>query len=82
MKTFFDSYGALNIDDFLINQPSFIKIMEDGIVTKEEIQEQTSKVCNLLKNMESQFSDKQIDLIREFLAELVVLVTIQNTEKK
>ena len=30
MNTFFDNNGMLNIDGLIVEQPSFIKIMEDG----------------------------------------------------
>ena len=38
MNTFFEEEGILNIDDLIMEQPSFQKIIEDGIVTEEELQ--------------------------------------------
>ena len=40
MKSLLDKYGNLNIEDIVVNQPSFKRIIEDGIITKEEIEEQ------------------------------------------
>lgn len=74
MNTFFDESGCLNIDDIIIQQPSFIKIMEDGIVTKEELEEQKERVITLLKKFEQNSTPEQIELVRELLAEISVLV--------
>ena len=78
MNTFFDEFGSLNIDDLILLQPSFQKIMEDGVVTEEEIAEQKERVIALLKEIEQNLTSEQIDKIRELLAEIVVLIAIQN----
>ncbi len=78
MNTFFDEFGTLNIDDLILQQPSFKKIMEDGIVTDEELAEQKERVIAILKKLEQKFSPEQIDQIRELLAEISVLVAITN----
>lgn len=76
MNTFFDESGSLNIDDLIIQQPSFKKIMEDGVVTEEELAEQKERVIILLKKIEQGFTPEQIDKVRELLAEVSVLVAI------
>ena len=78
MNTFFDEYGSLNIDELILLQPSFQKIMEDGVVTEEELAEQKERVIALLKEIEQNFTSEQIDKIRELLAEIGVLITIRN----
>jgi hypothetical protein len=78
MNTFFDESGGLNIDDLILQQPSFQKIMEDGIVTEEEIAEQKNRVIAILKKLEKNFTSEQIDQVRELLAEISVLVAVQN----
>ena len=78
MNKFFDESGSLNLDDLIIQQPSFIKIMEDGVVTEEEEVEQRERVVSLLKNLEKNFSLEQIDQVRELLAEISVLVAVEN----
>lgn len=74
MNTFFDETGSLNLDELILNQPSFKKIMEDGVVTEEELTEQGQRVSNMLKQMEQSLSPAQIDQVRELLAEISVLV--------
>lgn len=78
MSTFFDESGALNIDDLILQQPSFKKIMEDGVVTDEELAEQKERVIALLKKLEQNSTPEQIDQVRELLAEISVLVAIRN----
>lgn len=78
MNTFFDESGGLNIDDLILQQPSFQKIMEDGVVTEEELAEQKERVIILLKKIEQGFTPEQIDKVRELLAEISVLITIRN----
>lgn len=78
MNTFFDESGGLNIDDLILQQPSFQKIMEDGIVTEEELAEQKNRVIAILKKLEKNFTSEQIDQVRELLAEISVLVAVQN----
>lgn len=77
----FDQYGNLNIDDLIAEQPSFQKIMADGIVTPEEIQNQSVRVKTLLQNFEQTATPEQINQMREILAELSVLVAINNQNK-
>lgn len=78
MNTFFDESGGLNIDDLILQQPSFQKIMEDGVVTDEEVAEQKERVIALLKRFEQNSTSEQIDQVRELLAEISVLFAVQN----
>lgn len=78
MTSIFDQYNHLNIDDIIVEHPSFLKIMEDGVVTEEEIQEQSERVTSLLHKFEETATEEQIELMREILAELCVLVAINN----
>jgi hypothetical protein len=82
MNTFFDESGGLNIDDLILQQPSFQKIMEDGIVTEEELLGQKERVVALLKKFEQNSTSEQIDQVRELLAEISVLIAVQNTHEK
>lgn len=77
----FDQYGNLNIDDLIAEQPSFQKIMADGVVTPEEIEKQSTRVTTLLQNFEKTATPEQINQMREILAELSVLVAINNQNK-
>ena len=78
MNTFFDETGTLNIDDLILQQPSFKRIMEDGVVTEEELVEQKERVITLLKNFEQHSTPEQIDQVRELLAEISVLVAVDS----
>lgn len=78
MNTFFDESGTLNIDDIILQQPSFKKIVEDGVVTEEELADQKERVITLLKKLEQTLSSEQIDEVRELLAEISVLVAVRN----
>lgn len=74
MNTFFDETGSLNLDELILQQPSFQHIMADGIVTEQELQDQSARVTSLLHRIEQTASPAQIDQIRELLAEISVLV--------
>lgn len=82
MNSLFDQYGNLNIDDLIAEQPSFQKIMEDGIVTPEEVQEQSDRVATLLHKFEETATPEQIEQMREILAELSVLVAVNPLKKQ
>ena len=77
MNTFFDDSGTLNIDELIAEQPSFIKIMEDGIVTEDELLEQSKHIENLLRDLESDAPPEIIEKVRHLLAEISVLVAIR-----
>lgn len=78
MESFFDEAGNLNINELILQQPMYIKIMEDRIVTEEELSEQKERVVSLLKTLEQNSSIEQIKIVRELLAELSVLIAISN----
>lgn len=82
MNTFFDNNGMLNIDELIVEQPSFIKIMEDGVVTEEELQEQSKRVESILKDIEQTSSPEIVEKVRHLLAEVSVLVAINQIHVK
>lgn len=75
---FFNENGILNLDEMLVNNGSFKKIMEDGIVTEEEIKEQSDKVVAMLHDMESKYSEEQQAEIKDLLAEASALYAVYN----
>ena len=81
MNSLFDKYGNLNIDDLIAEQVSFQKIIEDGIVTSDEVLEQSNRVSVLLHKFEATATTEQINDIRQILAELSVLVAINIISK-
>lgn len=76
MNVFFNNDGILNLDETVMEMDSFKKIMEDGIVTDNEVVEQAEKVTALLHKAEDTMSDEQIKLVRDLLSEISVLFTI------
>ena len=75
---FFNQNGILNIDEAILNKEFFKKIIEDGIVTEEEIKEQSEKVIGLFKDIENKFSEDQLRDIKDLLAETSVLYAVYN----
>ena len=78
MKSLLDKYGNLNIEDIVVNQPSFKRIIEDGIITEEEIEEQSQRVVAKIKEIEAIATPEVKEKMRELLAEMSVLVAISN----
>ena len=76
MKNLVDENGFLNVEDLIMNSPSFQKIMEDNTITEEEIQTQSDLVISLLTQLEATCSDEQKELLRKLLAEVCVLVGV------
>lgn len=82
MNTFFEEDGILNIDDLVMAQPSFQKMIEDGVITEKELQEQSNRVISSLKAFEATATEEQIDSVRELLAEISVLVAARQIFEK
>lgn len=72
----FNEQGYIDIDEMLAQEPSFRKIMEDGIVTADELREQADTVINLLHEVENKFTDEQQLLVKRLFAETNVLSAI------
>ena len=75
---FFDLFGILNIDEMIVNNASFKNIMEDGVVTEEEIKAQSDKVVSMLHEMEAKYSEEQLEEIKSLLIESSVLYAVYN----
>ncbi len=72
----FNQQGILDIDGMIAAAPSFQKIMDDGIVTDEELSQQTDKVINLMREAERRFSEEDQLFIKRLFAETNVLSAI------
>ena len=75
---FFNEEGILNIDEMVADNASFKNIMEDGVVSEEEIKAQSDKVIALLRNMEAKYSEEQLAEIKSLLVETSVLYAVYN----
>ena len=75
---FFNEEGILNIDDMVVNNASFKAIMEDGVITEEEIKAQSDKVVAMLHDMEAKYNEEQLTEIKNLLVESSVLFAVYN----
>ena len=71
-----DKDGSLKINETIMSQPSFVKIMEDGVVTVDELEEQSRRVLSIFRKIEDTFNDEQKMLVQELLVESNVLNAI------
>ena len=81
MQTLFDENGNLNISDIVLNHPSYKKIMEDGIVTDEELKEQSEATIRSLKKLMEICDIDQQTAILEAIAEMSVLFSVYHTHQ-
>ena len=75
-EVFFNEDGSLKINESIMSQPSFVKIMEDGVVTADELEEQSRRVLSIFRKIEDTFNDEQKMLVQELLVESNVLNAI------
>ncbi len=75
---FFNEEGILNIDEMVAGNASFKNIMEDGVITEEEIKAQSDKVVAMLHDMEAKYSEEQLTEIKNLLVESSVLYAVYN----
>lgn len=74
MTTWFDpETGVFRLDEIVAERGAFKKIMEDGIVTDEELAAQSERVVDLLRRAEAELDEASRALVQELLAELAVL---------
>lgn len=72
----FNKDGILILDEALMQSASFQKIMEDGVVTGEELAEQVQKVTDLLHDAEKHFSKEDLAIIEHLLVESNVMFAV------
>ena len=70
--------GILNIDEAVAENPSFKKIMEDGMVTDQELETQAQKVVSMLQDLEKKYGDEQLSEVKALLTEASVLYAVYN----
>ena len=75
-EVFFNEDGSLKINEIIMSQPSFVKIMEDGVVTADELEEQSRRVLSIFRKIEDTFNDEQKMLVQELLVESNLLNAI------
>ena len=75
---FFNEEGLLNIDEMVVNNASFKKIMEDGVITEEEIKNQSDKVIAMFRDIDAKYSEEQLEEIKNLIVESSVLYAVYN----
>lgn len=73
MQTLFDANGLLNIADIVAAHPSYKAIMEDGIVTEQELKDQAEATIASLKKLQTLCNEEQQNAILEAISEMSVL---------
>lgn len=61
-----------------MNNASLMKILEDGIVTEEEIKEQSEKVTTIAAKLEQECTEEQLKMIQSLIAEMNALYVAYN----
>ena len=62
----------------IAQEPSFQKIMQDGIVTGDELKQQSEKVVSLLHEVENRLSEEEQQLVKRLFVETNVLTAINH----
>lgn len=73
MNTLFDKNGILNIGDIVANHNSYKSIMEDGIVTDDELQAQANATVASLRHLQKFCNEEQQSAIVDAISEMAVL---------
>ena len=68
----------LDLESILMNNASLMKILEDGIVTEEEIKEQSEKVTTVAAKLEQECTEEQLKMIQSLIAEMNALYVAYN----
>lgn len=68
----------LDLESVMMNNASLKKILEDGVVTEEEIREQSEKVNALAQNLERICTEEQLKMIQALIAEMNALYVAYN----
>lgn len=68
----------LDLESIMMNNASLMKILEDGIVTEEEIKEQSEKVTAIATKLEQECNEDQLKMIQSLIAEMNALYVAYN----
>jgi len=77
-KPWFDPQtGTLLLDEYVAELDSYRRIVEDGVITDDELAEQTQRVTSLLQQLEGSLSPEVKAIATVALGELTVLNALQ-----
>ena len=69
--------GALLLDEYVAEMPSFQKVIEDQVVTEREVTQQAERVVECLKNLEDSLPETTRSSATDALCELAVLYALE-----
>lgn len=76
-KPWFDPQtNTLLLDEYVLEMDSFKKILEDSVITSDEVASQAERVVNLLAKLERMLSPEAKEVATDTLCELAVLYVI------
>lgn len=73
MNKLFDKDGLFNISDIVVNHSSYKTIMEDGIVTDDELKQQANATVASLRRLQELCNEEQQSAIVDAISEMAVL---------
>jgi len=73
MKRLFHENGMLNIADIVAENPSYKAIMEDGVVTDQELKDQADATLASLHRLQELCSEEQQDAVLSAITDMSVL---------
>lgn len=77
MKKLFDEEtGYLIIDELAMKRDSYQKVLEDNVVTEDELKEQADLVIDYLKRLDQKLDDEEKELVTDLICEMAVLYEI------
>lgn len=76
MHTLFDENGILNIGDVVTDHPSYKAIMDDGLVTENELKAQAEATVASLRRLKAICNDEQQSAIVDAISEMGVLFAV------
>ena len=75
---FFKEDGTLDVDRLLVNNASFNTIMEDGVITADEVEAQTEKVASILRDMGAKYDKAVMDDVMNLMSEVSIMYAVSN----
>lgn len=81
MHKLFDENGMLDIASLVTENPSYRKIMEDGVVTDQELQEQADATVASLRRLQQICNEEQQEAIADAIAQMSVLFAVYHNQQ-
>ena len=75
---FYKEDGTLDVDGLSVNNASFNTIMEDGVITADEVEAQTEKVASILRDMGAKYDKAVMDDVMNLMSEVSIMYAVSN----